>query len=112
MQRNAAESIPRGAAANSPARSSGNRNTLAWISRLLQGLSHQVIVANARKVGAISESESKNDRQDDGDAGAAGVLQSITMRCCPFPSQCLRKASLLVRTRPSSIASPSSFNTQ
>jgi len=35
-----------------------------WISRLLRGFGHQVIVANARKVRAISENESKNDRQD------------------------------------------------
>jgi transposase len=35
-----------------------------WISRLLKQLGHQVIVANARKVRAISENESKNDRQD------------------------------------------------
>lgn len=35
-----------------------------WISRLLQGFGHQVIVANARKLRAISQNESKNDRQD------------------------------------------------
>jgi transposase len=35
-----------------------------WISRLLKGLGHQVIVANARKIPAIPGSESKNDRND------------------------------------------------
>jgi transposase len=35
-----------------------------WISRLLEGFGHEVIVANARKVRAISQNESKNDRQD------------------------------------------------
>jgi transposase len=35
-----------------------------WISRLLEGFGHQVIVANARKPRAISQNESKNDRQD------------------------------------------------
>lgn len=35
-----------------------------WISRLLKQLGHQVIVANARKLRAISENESKNDRAD------------------------------------------------
>ena len=35
-----------------------------WISRLLKGLGHQVIVANARKIPAITGSESKNDRND------------------------------------------------
>ncbi len=35
-----------------------------WVSRLLKGLGHQVIVANARKVRAIWENESKNDRRD------------------------------------------------
>ena len=35
-----------------------------WISRLLEQLGHQVIVANARKIRAITASESKNDRND------------------------------------------------
>lgn len=35
-----------------------------WVSRLLKTLGHQVIVANARKIGAITASESKNDRND------------------------------------------------
>jgi transposase len=35
-----------------------------WISRLLTVLGHQVIVANARKIPAITGSESKNDRND------------------------------------------------
>jgi transposase len=35
-----------------------------WISRLLEQLGHQVIVANARKIGAITASESKNDKND------------------------------------------------
>jgi transposase len=35
-----------------------------WVSRLLNALGHQVIVANARKIPAITGSESKNDRND------------------------------------------------
>lgn len=35
-----------------------------WASRLLKTLGHQVIVANARKIPAITASESKNDRND------------------------------------------------
>ena len=35
-----------------------------WVSRLLTALGHQVIVANARKIPAITDSESKNDRND------------------------------------------------
>lgn len=35
-----------------------------WVSRLLQQLGHQVIVANARKIPAITASQSKNDRND------------------------------------------------
>jgi transposase len=35
-----------------------------WISRGLKKLGHQVIVANARKLRAISQNESKNDRHD------------------------------------------------
>jgi transposase len=35
-----------------------------WVSRLLQGLGHEVIVANARQVQLISHSSRKNDRLD------------------------------------------------
>ena len=35
-----------------------------WVSRLLKRLGHQVIVANARKIPAITASKSKNDRND------------------------------------------------
>jgi transposase len=35
-----------------------------WISRLLEQLGHQVIVANTRKIRAITSSESKNDKND------------------------------------------------
>ena len=35
-----------------------------WISRLLKRLGHQAIVANARKLRAISQNESKNDKAD------------------------------------------------
>lgn len=36
----------------------------AWIGRLLEQLGHQVLVANTRKLRAITASESKNDRND------------------------------------------------
>ncbi|HWD68070.1 MAG TPA: IS110 family transposase [Caulobacteraceae bacterium] len=35
-----------------------------WMSRLLKQFGHQVIVANARKIPTITESESKNDGRD------------------------------------------------
>jgi transposase len=35
-----------------------------WVSRLLSGLGHDVVVANPRKIRAITASESKNDRND------------------------------------------------
>ena len=35
-----------------------------WVSRLLQDMGHEVWVANARKIRAITGSESKNDRND------------------------------------------------
>ncbi|MGA9668669.1 MAG: IS110 family transposase [Terracidiphilus sp.] len=35
-----------------------------WVSRLLTALGHQVIVANARQIPAITASKSKNDRND------------------------------------------------
>jgi len=40
------------------------RHPLALASRLLKQLGHQVIVANARRIPAITGSESKNDRND------------------------------------------------
>jgi transposase len=36
----------------------------AWVSRLLEGLGHEVIVANARKLRLISENENKDDAVD------------------------------------------------
>jgi transposase len=36
----------------------------AWIRRLLEQMGHQVLVANTRKIRAITASESKNDRND------------------------------------------------
>jgi len=35
-----------------------------WVSRLLKGLGHEVIVANARQVRVITDSSRKNDRMD------------------------------------------------
>jgi transposase len=35
-----------------------------WVSRLLESLGHRVIVANARKLRAISQSTTKNDQED------------------------------------------------
>lgn len=35
-----------------------------WVSRLLESFGHEVIVANSRKIAAITSSESKNDRND------------------------------------------------
>lgn len=35
-----------------------------WVSRLLESLGHTVLVANARKLRAISQSQSKNDQED------------------------------------------------
>jgi transposase len=35
-----------------------------WVSRLLEKLGHQPIIANSRKIGAITSSDSKNDKND------------------------------------------------
>jgi transposase len=35
-----------------------------WVSRLLESMGHEVVVANTRKIRAITASESKNDRND------------------------------------------------
>jgi transposase len=44
-----------------------------WVSRLLEQLGHEVIVANARKVRLIYASGAKDDRLDAGDTGPAGA---------------------------------------
>lgn len=49
-----------------------------WVSRLLEGNGHRVIVANARKLRAISQSHTKNDTED------ARML--ARMRNCSVPS--------------------------
>ena len=43
-----------------------------WVSRLLHSFGHDVIVANARQVRVIYESDRKNDKVDARNAGAAG----------------------------------------
>ena len=52
----------------------------AWVSELLKALGHEVIVANARKLRMIFQSDSKNDRWGAVAAGALsrGVLESPT----------------------------------
>src|SRR5579864_8969225 len=45
-----------------------------WVSRLLGSLGHEVIVANARRVRLISESNRKNDKMD---AGLLGRLARV-----------------------------------
>jgi transposase len=47
-----------------PARSVEAETHSPWVSRLLERLGHKVIVANARKVRLIYESNRKNDRLD------------------------------------------------
>ena len=45
-----------------------------WISRLLKQLGHQVIVANTRKIRAITASESKNDRNECRETGPLRLM--------------------------------------
>jgi transposase len=53
-----------------------------WVSRLLQGLGHEVIVANPRQVKLISDSSRKNDRLD---AQTLARLARVDRSCCgPF----------------------------
>ena len=47
-----------------------------WVSRLLQGMGNEVIVANARQVKLISNSSRKDDRRDAADVGPAGAVRS------------------------------------
>jgi transposase len=77
-----------------------------WSSRLLAGFGHQVIVANARKLRAISENESKNDRQDAEMLARLGycnpqLLSPIQHRSVPRQRdlQLLRARDTLVRAR-------------
>jgi transposase len=50
-----------------------------WISRLLNDLGHEVIVANARKVRLIGESRKKDDRLD---AQTLARLAGSIRSCC------------------------------
>ena len=47
-----------------------------WVSRLLKRFGHQVLVANPRKIRAITGSESKNDRNDAEQLGPVCRLRS------------------------------------
>ena len=50
-----------------------------WVSRLLRDMGHEVWVANARKIRAITASESKNDRND---AEKLARLRPTIRNCC------------------------------
>jgi transposase len=50
-----------------------------WISRLLSGIGHEVIVANARHVRLIAQSRQKDDRLD---ARTLARLARVDRSCC------------------------------
>jgi transposase len=52
----------------------------AWVSRLLESLGHEVCVANSRRVKLISQSDSKNDRNDAETLARLGRLDPALLR--------------------------------
>src|SRR4051794_5903655 len=58
-----------------------------WVSRLLSGLGHEVIVANARQVKLISMSSRKDDRLDAQHTGTPGASGPAVAAADPAPQR-------------------------
>lgn len=78
----------------------------AWISRLLESLGHEVVVANPRRVQLIARSHDKSDRVDAQTLARLGRMDPALLRPIRHRSaetladrEMLRARTLLVRTR-------------
>ena len=58
-----------------------------WVSRMLSGLGHEVIVANARQVKLISMSSRKDDRLDAQHTGTPGASGPAVAAADPAPQR-------------------------
>jgi len=77
-----------------------------WMSRLLEQLGHEVIVANARRLRLIADSDQKTDRIDARMLAELGRTRSKLLKCVKHRSEqaqvdltLLRSREVLIRTR-------------
>lgn len=70
-----------------------------WVSRLLESLGHEVIVANARKVGLIAKSKKKTDRIDPELLARLGRVDPYLLSPIQHRSEAAQVALVRVRTR-------------
>ncbi|MBA3559266.1 MAG: transposase [Gemmatimonadaceae bacterium] len=70
-----------------------------WISRLLADRGHEVIVANARRVRLIYESDSKNDRGDAVELAGLGRLDPALLSPIQHRGEAAQRDLALIRAR-------------
>lgn len=70
-----------------------------WISRLLSGLGHEVLVANSRRVRLIAESHSKNDRADAEMLARLGRLDPDLLSAITHRGERAQRHLILLRAR-------------
>lgn len=70
-----------------------------WVSRLLEGLGHEVLVANPRKLRLIYENRSKDDRVDARYLGRLGRLDPELLASIKHRSKTAQEDLAVVRTR-------------
>jgi transposase len=75
-----------------------------WVSRLLQGLGHEVIVANPRQVKLITESSRKDDRLDAQTLARLARIDPQLLRPIQHRSEEAQGALMVIRVRAALIA--------
>ena len=70
-----------------------------WVSRLLESLGHHVIVANARKLRAISTSHTKNDQEDARMLARLGRADPALLSPVKHRSESAQRALLQLKVR-------------
>ena len=70
-----------------------------WVSRLLKGLGHEVIVANARQVKLISQSSRKDDRLDAQLLARLGRIDPQLLRPIQHRSEKAQQHLMKIRVR-------------
>jgi transposase len=70
-----------------------------WVSRLLESLGHEVIVANARKVRAISDSSQKDDRMDARMLGRLARVEVALLSPIRHRSEAAQQHLAMIRSR-------------
>jgi transposase len=80
-----------------------------WVSRLLKGLGHEVIVANARQVKLISESSRKDDRLDAQTLGRLARVDPQLLRPIQHRSEKAQGHLMVIRVRAALVDSRTSL---